>query len=148
MFNKQHVSLEVVGQKIHCNKRKRALDNDQSSRKVKCKMMKPSSTHLNRVNRYFNNVCSNQKKELMLAFLNGGKLRDLANAVKVDPLYQHFIKLYGKENFSVFKNGDKFTYSMKMIDHSGNTKVTKFTTSISQLMFFKWFLTYDVYMKL
>lgn len=90
------------------------------------------------VNRYYKNVCSDDKIKLMLSVLKSGTMRSFRKKVKSDPFYKHFSALYGK-CFDPFKRGSKFTYTFK----TGK----KLTTSLSQLMFFKWFLTYDIFFK-
>lgn len=95
---------------------------------------------MKRVDGYFENVCSKSKIKAMISVLKSHTLRKFKNQLKSEsePLFMHFHQLYGK-HFDPFKLGDKFEYTFKTND--------KLTTSLSQMMFFKWCLTYDILSK-
>lgn len=91
---------------------------------------------MRRVDRYFTNSCPDYKVDAMLAVANTKSTRKFRRELEREPLYKHFRMLYGKKNFSPFKYGDKLKYTF----NTGDTV----TTSLSQMMFWKWCTTYDI----
>lgn len=92
-----------------------------------------------RADKYFSNVCSDDKVSRLTAVINTHTVKKLKRTLASEPLYLHFSKLYGKQNFNPFRYGNKFNYTFR------NGKTVK--TSTSQLMFWKWCMTYDILSK-